>query len=151
MKKIVVIIPNELETNIPLFVSSCDNDHCEKLREFMYQNDFSLLKDARITSQEIAFSLGEQGFCVLLGLETSDIKNLIAFLPNKVSPKQYEYFSKRESGFKKYDFSFFEYTDNENWNIVDKTTFTGNIIEELLERLKQKLIAYSKIKKRTDK
>lgn len=56
MKKIVVIIPNEIETNLPVFVFSCDENHREGIREFMYQNGFQLPGSERITSQEIAFT-----------------------------------------------------------------------------------------------
>lgn len=152
MRKIVVIIPNELETNIPLFTFSCEDNHREGIWEFLYQNDFPLPEEKRITSQEISFSLAEQGFCVLMGEEDETEKNLVAFLSTRISPNQYEYFERRKKGLENYNFAFFDRTDNSLWNIIDRTTFSGDIMEEFLKRLKNKVENISpKVKKRTDK
>lgn len=67
MKKIVVIISNELESNIPLFVSSDDQLHHESIREFIFQNDISVSFNERTTSQELSFALAEQDFVYCLG------------------------------------------------------------------------------------
>ena len=151
MKKVVVIISNELENNIPLFVVSCDQLHYESIREFIFQNDISIPLNKMLSSQELSFALAEQGFCVLLGIEEQNKKDLVAFMPTKISSKQYEYFEKRKKGFESYDFAFFICSKDNKHHVVDKTTFQGNILEEFFKFLNQKKITPDiKVKKKVN-
>ena len=138
--KAVIIISNEYETKIPLYVCPCNNQHKEGVMNFIYQNDISLPETKNLTTQEISFTLGEDGFCVLLYSEEANRKDLVAFIPNQISPNQYNWFKKREKELIKYNLAFFNYTQNGTWYPVDKTTTETPIIEELMNQLNEKAI-----------
>jgi hypothetical protein len=146
-KKSVIIIPNEQYVKIPLYVKSCKL-HSEGIQNFVFQNDINLFgKEYSYSFQEIAFELAEQDYLVMGYDEIENMKNLIIYLPNRISPKQLEYFEKRKEGLKDYNLMFYSHTEDNKIKMYDNTTTSVPIIDELMKELKLKLSNKKHIKK----
>lgn len=142
-QKVVIIIANELDNQIPLFVFPCDQEHKDGIRNFIYENGLSIPLD--LSAHEASFALTEIGFCVMLydKLTTSNqkIENLIAYIPKNISPKQYAWFEKRKTGLTNYELAFYDYTNESTWNAIDKFTTDKPIVLALMETLNKKQIS----------
>lgn len=88
----------------------------------------------------MAFELSKQDYLVMGYDEVGDLKTLIIFLPNKISPKQLEYFVRRKEGLKDYNIMFYSYGEDYKIQIHDKTTVQEPIIDNLMEELNNRLI-----------
>ena len=140
-KKTLIIIPNENKYQIPLYVHNCEFTHLEGFMNFIYHNDINYQIDRKTTSQEIAFHLGESGYVVMLH-DYDDIineNNLVVFLPNELSQKQFDWFQKRKEGLKNYNIMIFESIKND-WIPIDNTTTNEPIISELDKITNKKLV-----------
>ena len=142
--KSVIIIPNELNYNLPLFAQNCDQ-HFEGIMEFIYQSGVGLSK-LNPNTQEACFELGEQGFVIMLHDKTNITNNLITFIPKEISPKQYNWFDKRKNGLKDYNLMLMNNKDNKEWEAIDATMINEPINYELIRILNEKLIPERKIK-----
>jgi len=149
--KTIIIIPNELEVNIKPFFYKCDNYHIEGFNKFIYQNDISISSPLRINSDDISKELTDQGYIVILidnfYNKEENIKNFVIFLPEKISPAQFEYFTERKEYIKDYNMMILKKEENEKFKYVDQTTTDNPIIDELFELLNNRMININKKKK----
>jgi len=154
-KKQIIIIPNEQEVRLPIFTKKC-NYHREGIINFVFNNGINLYgKEYSQSFPEMSFELAEQNYLVIGTDEWSNEKVLIAFLPNKVSPRQLEYFERGKERLKEYEIMFYSYDENNNLKIYDNTTISaynvGNneisILDELIKELNRKSQTSNKIKK----
>ena len=146
--KAVIVIANELNYSIPLFVENCEN-HIEGLKKYIYHNDINLSKITNISIQEASIDLGEQGYTVILYDKEENYRNLVIYLPQEISPKQYEWFNKRKKGLENYNLMIADNTHDNNWNSIDETITDKPIITELFRLLDEKLIKSTKTRVKT--
>ena len=136
--KIVIIIPNENIISLPTFVSQCEQFHIEKIKKFITEIGIELGPEQLKSSQKASQTLAEHDFCVMLYDEIETLKNLVIFLPNKISNNQLNWFQKREEGLKNYTLSVFSYTEEQKWELIDNTTTSEPIISVLNQLLTQR-------------
>jgi len=145
--KQIIIIPNEQEVRLPIFSKKCKY-HREGVINFVFNNDINLYgKEYSQSFPEMSFELAEQNYLVIGTDEWNNEKILIAFVPNKVSPRQLEYFERGKEKLKEYDIMFYSHDENNNLKIYDKTTIsdynglntTISTYEELIKELNRKL------------
>lgn len=155
MNKQIVIIPNEQEVRLPVFTKQC-RYHREGVINFVFNNDINLYgKEYSQSFPEMSFELAEQNYLVIGTDEWNEQKVLIAFLPNKVSPRQLAYFERGKEKLQEYDIMFYSHDENNNLKIYDNTTINISndrnneisMIDELIKELKKKPTTSNKIKK----
>lgn len=140
-RKITIIIPNELETKLPLFVFPCDS-HQDGVTAFIIENGICLGKDELVSAHSQSCVLAEQGFCVMHYDQENGEETLLVYLPEKISPKQYTWFQKRQTGLSKYKYLFFyNYTKEKTWQLFDQETTKNPILSELMQQLEEKQIS----------
>lgn len=149
-KKFVVIIPNEIETRLPIFSTKC-NWHQEAMFKFVYYNDLNLYGKEQASADIISKCLVDMGFCVILIDEYKENSLLVAYIPTIVSPKQLEYFCRGKEVLSKYNILVILRNDDSNYKTLEKETNEKPIIEVLIEELNKRLIK-TKVKtlKKTD-
>ena len=148
-KKTVIIIPNELTTNIKEFYCRCDELHIEGISKFIYQNDLSISSQMLRNSDKVSKELADQGFIVVLIDEfynEENIKNLVILLPKEISPNQMEYFKTRKEYLQNYNLMILVKVENEKFKFIDQTTTSNPLIDELMEILSNRLIKVNKKK-----
>lgn len=151
-KKIVIVIPNEHEVNIPVYAKSC-NYHAEGIRKFIYEAGLDLHGKEILNINTISIELAKQGYIIMNFDSFNGNENIIVYLPNKISLKQLEYFEKRKEQLKNYNISFCVNNEHNEMNIIDETTTNSPIIDELLNELNNRLIidkSKNKILKKKD-
>ena len=139
-KKVVIVIPNEYEVNISLYVKSC-NYHAEGIRSFIYEAGIDLHGKEILNINEMSYELSKQGYVIMNFDSFNGFENFVIYLPNKISPKQLEYFEKRKEQLKNYNIAFCVHNGHNTLNITDKTTTDKPIIDELLNELNNRLIS----------
>ena len=137
-KKEVIIIPNELEVNLKAFSHKCKKNHIEGISKYIYQNDLSVSSPVMINSDKIAKELVDQGFIVILTDEfynKENIKNLLIYLPEKISPNQLEYFQIKKDELIKYNLMILAKEPMDKFKIIDETTTEESILDILMHLL----------------
>lgn len=154
-KKQIIIIPNEQEVRLPIFTKKC-NYHREGIINFVFNNGINLYgKEYSQSFPEMSFELAEQNYLVIGTDEWNNMMTLIVFVPNKVSPKQIEYFEKGKEKLNKYNIMFYSYDENKKLKIYDNATINVyyrkndeiTIYDELIKELNRKLPTKNKTKK----
>lgn len=150
VSKIVIIIPNENKISLyQPYVEECEQFHKEQINKFCYEVGITLTGGQQENSHLGSKELAQEGFCTILCDETPTLTNMIIFLPNEISDNQYNWFSKREEGLKRYNISILNYTNSQEWELLDHTTTKDPIIESLKKLLEEKHVSKGKIKQRT--
>lgn len=150
-KKEVIIIPNELEVNINPFYFSCKELHIEGLKKFIYQYDLSISSPIIKNADKVSKELADDGFCIIHTDEFDKIKNLLVYLPIKITNKQLEYFYSKQEDLKKYNLMLLTKEETDNFKVIDQTTTEKPIIDILMEELNNRLITKAKRKVLTPK
>ena len=145
--KLVVVIPNEYATQIPVYVKRC-NYHAEGIRSFIYDAGLDLHGKEMLNSNTMSLELSKQGYIIMSLDSFNDQQNLVVYLPNEISPNQLEYFKKRKVQLKDFNLSYCTQNEYNEMNIVDVTTTNNPIMDELLIELNNRLITKEKNKKR---
>lgn len=149
-KKTVIIIPNEFIFNINPFFYKCDQYHIEGFNKFIYQNDLSISSPLLRNSDKISKELADQGFVVMLVdnfyQEKEYIKNLVIYIPEKISKKQFEYFKENKKEIENHNLMVMLTDESKKFKFLDQTTTDNPIIDELSAILNDRLIN-NKIKK----
>lgn len=146
-KKLVVIIPNELEMkNLSLFVTLCKSSHLAVLKEFIYNTGIELSEDILEHPDKTSKALAEQGLLIMLTDEFDNTKEITVYLPLKTSPKQLDYFEKRKGPLQSYNISLSLKKEDGHFEIIDKTNADRPIIDILIDKLKERLVEKGKTK-----
>lgn len=146
-RKVLGIIPNELELKIPPFISSC-YDHSEKMTEFIYNTgiDINLCNQECSNVDTISKLLADKGFLVFSVDETEDAKWMVIYIPEKVSPKQFKYFEERMTKFKEYMIEYLVKQPDSLFAHKYQENLDRPVIDSLIDDLKEHLIAKEKNK-----
>ena len=149
-KKLVIIIPNELETRLPIFSTKC-NWHQEAMFQFIYHNDLNLYGHEQESADTLSKCLTDMGFCIILVDEYRDTSLMVAYIPTKVSPKQLEYFCRGKDILSKYNILVALREENNSYKTLEKESLNKPMIELLIEELNKRLVKSKvKILKKTD-
>lgn len=139
-RKVVGVLPNELEINLPPFISSC-YEHSEKMREFIYNSGIKLYGQENFdvdTVDTISKLLADQGYLVFSVDENESINYIIIYVPEKTSPKQIEYFEKRKEPFKKYTMECLLKKSDNTFETKEQSNTDKPVVEVLIEELKKR-------------
>lgn len=148
--KIVIIIPNENKISLSEpYVEECEQFHKEQINKFCYEIGITLTEHQQENSHLGSKELAIEGFCTILCDETPILTNMIIFLPNEIGDNQYNWFNKRIEGLKRYNISIFNYTNSQEWELLDHATIKEPMIESLKKLLEEKHVSKGKIKQRT--
>ena len=144
-RKVLGIIPNELEIKLPPFISSCYS-HFEKMTEFIYNSGINLYNQENSNIDEISKILADQGYLVFSVDETDEVKWMIIYVPEKVSPKQLEYFEQRKNNFKQYTIEYITKQPDNAFKHKYQENVEKPIIDSLMDDLKERLTIKEKSK-----
>lgn len=144
-RKVLGIIPNELEIKLPPFISSCYS-HFEKMTEFIYNSGINLYEQENSNMDTISKILATKGFLVFSVDETDDAKWMAIYIPEKVSQKQLEYFEQRKVNFKHYAIEYLVKQPDNTFKHKYQETVEKPIIDSLIDDLKEHLIIKEKNK-----
>ena len=149
IKKFIVIIPNELEVNLPIYVKECRNFHEDKIRDFINEAGIEIDCVHKLNTVELSFKLTKLGYLVILGIVEESNRDLIVFVPDKVSDRQFKYFIDREKGLRfNYEVMAYISTEKINWQMLDSTTTDKLVIDELISILKKRVVEKKKVLKK---
>lgn len=144
-RKVLGIIPNELEIKLPPFISSCYN-HLEKMTEFIYNTGINLYEQENSNIDTISKILADQGFLVFSVDETEYAKWMVIYIPEIVSLKQLEYFEKRKVNFKHYAIEYLVKQPDNTFKHKYQENVEKSIIDSLIDDLKERLTIKQKNK-----
>ena len=91
--KTILVLANENKCQLNPFVKKCETTHKATLIEFIYEIGIEIpnIDIYRISSQELAYYLIEQGFSVILQTEQNTQKELVIYLPETLGNNQRQY------------------------------------------------------------
>lgn len=138
--KQVIIIPNENMYSFEPYIKGSNNTtHKEKLIEFIYETGIEICNEDifRISSQELAYYLTEQGFCVMLQKTSDETKenNLTVYLPQEISENQRIYFKLAASLLDKSNLTVFSMDQEEPMINYQRKASTN--VDELIKYVNQ--------------
>jgi len=131
-QKKVIIIPNETIYKLAPFTKICENDHRETMLEFIYETGVEVQVENiyRTSSQELAYELVEQGFCILLYNNKMEPANLTIYLPEKLSIEQKKYLEIATSMITQCDLTVYKLDSNEA--VIDYQKEASKNVEALM-------------------
>ena len=144
-RKVVGVLPNELEIKLPPFISSCYN-HFDKIKEFIYNTGINLYGQERDNIDTTSKLLADQGFLVFSVDEIEQVKSLVIYIPEKISPKQLEYFEKRKEPFSQYIIEYLIKQSNGLFEHKYQDNLDRPVIDSLINDLKERLTTKEKNK-----
>lgn len=144
-RKILGIIPNELEIKLPPFISLC-YDHLEKILEFIYNTGINLYDKENSDIDTISKLLAEQGYLIFSVDETENAKWMIIYIPEKVSQNQLNYFEKRKNNFKEYAIEYLTKQSDDTFKSKYQENIEKSIIDSLIDDLTNRLTTKEKNK-----
>ena len=94
--KKIIVIPNDKIYNLSTKEIRCRTEisegHCKTLIRYIFNNEIYVTEEeiSNVTSQEVAYSLVKQDFCVMLYNSMYEPKTMTIYLPTTLSVKQKE-------------------------------------------------------------
>ena len=108
--KKVTVLANENKYSLEPFTKRCATTHKDTLIEFIYETGIEIHNGNifRISSQELAYYLVEQGFSVILQTEENNKKEITIYLPELLGINQRQYLNRIISMLKNCTLSVFK-------------------------------------------